>query len=88
MVKRYSGLWLDIGTWDALSSIIGSEHIGNIIAKDVENSTIINQTDMPLLCLGISDLIVAASNNGMIVLPKNSIYDIKSLIKNSKKKIL
>ncbi len=81
----YSGAWSDLGTWNSLSHKIASPTIGNVKTDDnCDNTHIINELDIPLICLGAQNLIVAASPDGILVSDKESSVDLKSYADNIK----
>ncbi|MFR9651998.1 MAG: sugar phosphate nucleotidyltransferase [Rikenellaceae bacterium] len=74
----YSGVWSDLGTWNSLSERIEDSVMGCVTTDgDCLNSHIINELDMPLICLGAKDLIVAASPDGILVSGKESSVELK-----------
>lgn len=77
-VMRFSGDWKDLGTWNTLTEVMEETGIGNVIINDAcENVHVINELDVPVLCMGLKDTIVAASPEGILVTDK----DQSSLIK-------
>ncbi len=74
----YSGAWSDLGTWNSLSERIEDCVIGNVATDgECRGSHIINELDMPIICLGAEDLIVAASPDGILVSHKESSVELK-----------
>ena len=46
--------------------------IGNVITDgEAENTHIINELDLPIMCIGTKDLVIAASNDGILI-PKRA----------------
>ena len=75
---QYSGLWKDLGTWDSLTEELPLHKYGNVFTDDSGiNTHIINELDIPILCLGTKDLVIAASPDGIIVAEKNKSENIK-----------
>ena len=67
-VVRFSGTWKDIGTWNALTEVMSEHSIGNVTFDNtVANTYVINELNMPLLCMGLKDTIIAASSDGILV---------------------
>lgn len=67
-VVKFSGTWKDIGTWNALTEVMSEHSIGNVTFDDtVDNTYVINELNMPLLCMGLKDTVVAASSDGILV---------------------
>ncbi len=74
----YSGTWSDLGTWNSLSEKIENKIIGNVSTDDkCENSHIINELDIPVICLGTENMIVATSPDGILVSTKEASVDLK-----------
>ncbi|OAS16509.1 sugar phosphate nucleotidyltransferase [Paenibacillus oryzisoli] len=78
VVVRYDGLWQDVGTWKALAphcehSVFGSGKISD----DSVNTHLINELPIPIEVIGISDLIVAASSDGILISHKEKAHLIK-----------
>jgi len=62
---RYEGEWKDLGTWNTLTEQIASQISGNgIISKDCVETHVINELDIPIVVLGVSNLVIAASPDG------------------------
>ncbi len=74
----YSGVWSDLGTWNSLSEKIENKTIGNALVDNSTNTHIVNELDIPIVCLGVDDLIVAASPDGILVSKKEASTELKS----------
>ncbi|MCR5595618.1 MAG: cupin domain-containing protein [Lachnospiraceae bacterium] len=67
-VLRFSGEWKDLGTWNTLTEAMDDTVIGQGILNDsCENVNILNELDMPVLAMGLKDVIIAASPEGILV---------------------
>ncbi|MGO4496271.1 sugar phosphate nucleotidyltransferase [Paenibacillus sp. 2RAB27] len=76
----YDGFWKDLGTWNTLTEEMDTNLLGNgIISKDSINTHIINELDIPVTVLGLSNVVVAASPDGILVSEKNSSPRIKEM---------
>lgn len=74
----YDGSWKDLGTWNALCGELKFPAMGNaLLSEDAHNSNVINELDIPLCCCGVSDVVVAASPDGILVASKDSTEGIK-----------
>ena len=82
-VVRYDGEWKDVGTWNTLTEVMNSNYIGKVQAdKTCDNLHVINESDLPIICMGLKDVVVAASPEGILVSDKvNSSY-IKPFVEN------
>lgn len=71
LVLRYHGEWKDLGTWNTLTEAMNEESIGEAILSDnCQDVQVINELDMPILCMGLKDVVVAASAEGILVTDK------------------
>jgi len=81
VVLPYSGYWKDLGTWNTLTEEMATTQIGKgVISADSENVHLINELDIPVTVLGGSNLIVAASPDGILVSDKEASPRIKELV--------
>ena len=70
-VQRYSGTWLDIGTWNTLAEVMPEHTIGRVTMDETcRNAHVVNTLPMPILCMGLKDVVVAASPEGILVSDK------------------
>jgi len=83
-VVPYSGNWKDIGTWNTLTDEMATNVLGNgFLREDCINSHIVNELDIPINVMGLSDVIVAASPDGILVSEKHASAKIKEQLKAS-----
>ncbi|WP_461672892.1 sugar phosphate nucleotidyltransferase [Priestia megaterium] len=81
VVLPYGGYWKDLGTWNTLTEEMATSQIGKgVISADSENIHLINELDIPVTVLGASNLIVAASPDGILVSDKEASPRIKELV--------
>jgi len=77
----YQGDWKDLGTWNTLTEEMTSEIIGKgIVSPDCKNTHLINELDIPVAILGISNAVVAVSPDGILVTDKEASPKVKDLI--------
>jgi mannose-1-phosphate guanylyltransferase len=80
--------WSDLGSWDALHAISDCDGDGNACEGDVvmlETSNCLIRSDgMRVATLGVSDLIIVASGNDVLILPRGRSQDVKKLIEAMK----
>lgn len=79
-VIPFSGLWRDLGTWNALCEQLPNESIGNVYIGDNNNTHIINELGLPLFCNGLDNIVVAASSDGIMVCNKDKSEQIKEYV--------
>ena len=65
---QYEGMWKDIGTWNTLAEEMAEPSVGNVtMDTNCVNTTAVNELSIPLLCMGLENVIVAASGDGILV---------------------
>lgn len=70
-VMRFGGMWKDMGTWNTLTEAMESPSIGKAILNEkCDNVHVVNELDVPVLCMGLKDMVVAASPEGILVSDK------------------
>ncbi len=80
-VMRFHGPWKDLGTWNTLTEAMDGPDIGNaIMDKTCQNVHVINELDLPILCMGLNDVVVSASPNGILVSDKTQSSYIKPFV--------
>lgn len=78
---RYDGDWKDLGTWNTLTEEMSGTLLGNgLMSEDSLNSHLINELDIPVTVLGLSDVVVAASLDGILVADKKSSPRVKEMV--------
>lgn len=71
-VVKYDGEWKDIGTWNTLCEVMSDKTIGNVIIDtNSNNSNVINELNLPVIAMGLNNVVVAASPDGIFVSDKN-----------------
>lgn len=77
-VVSFTGQWKDLGTWNALTEELPSQTIGNVVLDEqAVNTHVVNELDLPLICVGTRDLVIATSNDGILVADKDHSEDLK-----------
>ncbi len=77
---RFAGEWRDVGSWDAFTDVMDSEAIGNVQMADCKNTNVINQLDMPVICVGLNDIVVSVGCDGVLVSDKTKSSTIKPYV--------
>lgn len=80
-VMRFGGQWKDLGTWNTLTEAMAEETIGNVIPNPTcENVHVVNELDVPVLCMGLKNVVVSASPEGILVADKEQSSYIKPYV--------
>lgn len=88
-VQRFAGQWKDLGTWNTLTEAMEDAVIG----KGELNSTcssvhIINEMDVPVLAMGLHDVVISASPEGILVSDKEQSSYIKPFVDRLEQQIM
>ena len=80
--------WSDVGSWDALHALAAKDDAGNSRHGEVlsiDTSGCLIRTDGPLVAaVGVSDLIVIATGDAVLILPRGSSQDVKRAVEQLK----
>lgn len=88
-VMRFGGMWKDMGTWNTLTEAMESEAIGKAILNDTcDNVHVVNELDVPVLCMGLKDVVVSASPEGILVSDKTQSSYIKPYVDEINQQIM
>lgn len=80
-VMRYNGQWKDLGTWNTLTEAMGEAVVGNGTMNDTCSDVhIINEMDVPILAMGLHDVVISASPEGILVSDKEQSSYIKPFV--------
>ncbi len=80
-VMRYSGEWKDVGTWNTMAEVMSDVTKGNAALDETcVNTNVVNELDIPILCMGCKDMIIAASGDGILVADKERSGYMKSYV--------
>lgn len=80
-VMRYSGSWKDLGTWNTLTEVMESPSVGEALFNEsCENVHVINELNVPVLCMGLKNMVVSASSEGILVSDKEQSSYIKPYV--------
>ena len=82
--------WSDVGSWDALHAISARDEgenavRGTVTMVDSENC-LVHSDGAHVAMVGVKDLIVVASGNDVLILPRGRSQDVKVLLEAMKKK--
>ncbi|MEK0315281.1 sugar phosphate nucleotidyltransferase [Cohnella sp. 56] len=80
-VLPYDGYWKDLGTWNTLTDEMANNQIGKgTISQDCIDTHLINELEVPITIMGLSNIVVAASPDGILVTDKRASPRIKEYI--------
>ena len=80
-VMRFAGTWKDLGTWNTLTEAMDSYAVGEaMFNENCENVHVVNELDVPILCMGLKDVVVSASPEGILVSDKEQSSYIKPFV--------
>ena len=87
-VLRFNGMWKDLGTFNTLSDTLAEVYgmksgalTGKaVVGEDCENVHVFNDTDMPVLALGLKNVVIALSKDGLLVADKEESAAIKPFV--------
>lgn len=79
--------WSDIGAWEALKEALSSTSNDNVTRGDVlvEGSTdslVFNLTNQLVVGIDLSEMVIVATNDVVLICPKTSVPKIKKLVEN------
>lgn len=88
-VMRFSGQWKDLGTWNTLVEAMTEPVIGKaILNESCQNVHVVNELNVPVLCMGLKDVIVTASAEGILVSDKEQSSYIKPFVDGINQQIM
>lgn len=80
-VMRFGGQWKDLGTWNTLTEAMEESVVGEAQLNDTcENVHVINELNVPVLCMGLKNMVVSASPEGILVSDKEQSSYIKPFV--------
>ncbi|MBP1993979.1 sugar phosphate nucleotidyltransferase [Paenibacillus eucommiae] len=80
-VLPYEGCWKDLGTWNTLTEEMSVNLVGRgLICEESANTHVVNELDMLVTVIGVSDIVVAASPDGILVTDKASSSRLKEML--------
>ncbi|MEG3030589.1 MAG: sugar phosphate nucleotidyltransferase, partial [Oscillospiraceae bacterium] len=69
---EYVGKWKDLGTWNTLTEEMERESVGTdiYISDSCRNTHVLNMLDTPIIAMGLNNVVVVASHDGILVSDK------------------
>ena len=72
-VVRYEGEWKDVGTWNMMSEVMADAAKGKAIMDNTcINTNIVNELNLPIICMGLKNMVIAASVDGILISDKEA----------------
>ncbi|MBO4336794.1 MAG: mannose-1-phosphate guanylyltransferase [Lachnospiraceae bacterium] len=87
-ILRFGGRWEDLGTFDTLTGALAMDVLGRkegtdelrsgaligdaLLDETCENVHVLNETDMPVLAMGLKNVVIALSKDGLLVADKDA----------------
>lgn len=88
-VMRFSGTWKDLGTWNTLTEAMTEPTMGKaILGEGCEGVNVLNELNVPVLCMGLKDTVVAAAPDGILVTSKEAAGRLKPYVDNMEQQIM
>ncbi|WP_027405977.1 sugar phosphate nucleotidyltransferase [Anaerovibrio sp. RM50] len=80
-VQRFRGQWKDLGTWNTLTEAMEEPLIGRGVMNEAcSGVNIVNEMDVPVLAMGLHDVVISASPEGILVSDKEQSSYIKPFV--------
>lgn len=88
-VMRFAGEWKDLGTWNTLTEAMTENVIGEGMMNDeCKNVHILNELNVPVLAMGLKDVVISASPEGILVSDKEQSSYIKPFVDSIHQQIM
>ena len=80
-VMRFDGEWKDLGTWNTLTEAMEETVVGDgRLNETCSNVHIINELGIPVLAMGLHNVVISASSEGILVSDKEQSSYIKPFV--------
>ena len=80
-VMRFTGEWKDLGTWNTLTEAMEETILGDArLNETCRNVHVINELGIPILAMGLQDVVISASSEGILVADKEQSSYIKPFV--------
>ncbi|KRW92260.1 sugar phosphate nucleotidyltransferase [Alicyclobacillus hesperidum] len=80
VVHPYRGMWSDLGTWSSLSEQMESEGVGQAILSQCEGTHVVNELGIPVVALGLRNMMVVATPDGILAADKQMSASLKEVV--------
>ena len=79
-VVPYTGEWRDLGTWNTLTEKLPGATSGTATLHECENTHVVNELGIPVIGLGLKDVVIVVSPEGILVSEKAASEQLKKLL--------
>ncbi len=87
-VMRFAGQWKDLGTWNTLTEAMEETVVGQgVMDETCRDVHIVNEMDVPVLAMGLKDVVISASPEGILVADKGQSSYMKPFVDNMDSRI-
>lgn len=88
-VQRFAGQWKDLGTWNTLTEAMEEPIVGKgVLNSACSNVHIVNEMDVPVLAMGLHDVVISASLEGILVSDKEQSSYIKPFVDKFEQQVM
>lgn len=88
-VLRYDGPWKDLGTWNTLTEAMEEPTVGEaVLSETCKNVHVVNELNVPVVCMGLHNVVVSASPEGILVSDKEQSSYIKPIVDKLDRQIM
>lgn len=88
-VQRFAGQWKDLGTWNTLTEAMEESVVGKgVLNENCSGVHIVNEMDVPILAMGLHDVVISASPEGILVSDKEQSSYIKPYVDQFEQQIM
>lgn len=88
-VLRYRGAWKDLGTWNTFAEAMEEPALGKVTMDETcQNTNVVNELNIPILCMGCRDMVIAASSDGILISEKGQSSYIKPFVDRMEQQVM
>lgn len=88
-VQRFAGEWKDLGTWNTLTEAMDEAVIGEGTMNDkCTDVHIVNELNVPILAMGLKNVVISASPEGILVADKEQSSYIKPFVEKFTQQVM
>lgn len=88
-VQRFAGQWKDLGTWNTLTEAMEENVVGKgILNGNCSGVHVVNELNVPILAMGLHDVVISASPEGILVSDKEQSSYIKPYVDGIEQQIM